>query len=50
MKDRVPDHVKTQLVLDAITLDPSGRRGPRTIKREITFATGIPLTRYVVTA
>lgn len=48
IKHRVPDHIKTQLVLDAITKDPSGRKGPRTIKREILYENKIPLTRCVL--
>lgn len=48
MKHRLPDHIKTQLVLDAITRDVSGRKGPKTIKREILFESGIPITRCVL--
>ena len=44
MKHRVPDHIKAQLVLDAIEKDPSGRKGPRTIQRDIVYDSGIPLT------
>lgn len=50
MKNRVPNHIKTQLVADAVARDPSGRKGPRTIKQEITYDTGIPLTRCVIAA
>ena len=32
MKERLPHHQQAQLVLDEITWDPNGRKGPRTIK------------------
>ena len=47
MKERLLHHQQAQLVLDEITRDPNGRKGPRTIKRDIALETGIHLTRSV---
>jgi len=47
MKEHIPHHLQAQLILDEITRDPTGQKGPQTIKQDIAFNTGINLTRSV---
>lgn len=42
---RMPDAEKRQYILDQMSKDPTGKKGPRTIRKEIASEHGVFLTR-----
>ncbi|KIM75158.1 hypothetical protein PILCRDRAFT_827588 [Piloderma croceum F 1598] len=47
---RMPDAEKRQYILDQMSKDPTGKKGPRTIRKEIASEHGVFLTRDFVEA